>query len=180
MQSWIKLSVLVIGIAIVTGCSNTSASNNSQAAAGNGMASSAPATTTAATTVSKADSEKKTDGGHDHRKGDGHNHKDGDGHSHTEPVKVGDYSMELESHKEGNELHFDFHLHKGKDEVTDARVTAQFQMPDGSQKSLEMPFSPEEKAYVAKLSSPAAGEYKVAVLSDLKGEKMNARFTIKQ
>jgi hypothetical protein len=177
MQSLIKLSVLVIGIAIVTGCSSTSVPDNSQAAAGNGTASSAPAATTAAT---PAAFETKADDGHDHEKGDGHNHKDGDAHSHTEPVKMGDYLMELESHKEGNSLHFDFHLHKGKDEVADAKVTAQLQIPDGSQKSLEMPFSSEEKAYVAKLESAATGEYKVAVLSDLKGEKMNARFTIKQ
>jgi hypothetical protein len=176
MQSLIKLSVLLIGIAIVAGCSSPSAPNNSQATAGNNTA----AATTAANSAVKSDSEKKAGDGHNHEKGDGHNHQEGDAHSHTEPVKVGDYSMELESHKEGNSLHFDFHLHKGKDEVADAKVTAQLQMPDGGQKSLEMPFSPEEKAYVAKLESPAVGEYKVAVLSDLKGEKMNARFTIKQ
>ncbi len=179
MQSLIKLSVLVIGIAIVAGCSNPSAPNNSQATAGNSTTSSAPTATTATTPVAKSDSEKKVGDGHDHEKGDGHSHQEGDAHGHAEPVKVGDYSMELESHKVGNNLHFNFHMHKGKDEIADAKVTAQLQMPDGSQKSLEMPFSPAEKAYVAKLESPAAGEYKVAVLSDLKGEKMNARFTIK-
>lgn len=164
MKSLMKLSVLAIGIAIMTGCSSPSTSTNPQAISASSSA------TPSAPQATKSDSEKKS--------GDGHDHKEGA--NHTEAVKVGDYSMELESHKEGDELHFDFHLHKGKDEVMGAKVTAQLQMPDGSQKSMEMPFDAKEKAYVAKLENSAAGEYKVAVLTDLKGEKMNARFTIKQ
>lgn len=167
MKSLVKLSVLVIGIGVVAGCSSPSTSTNPQVSA-SASSSVTPSTAQAV----KLDSEKKS--------GDSRNHNEGDVHGHTEAVKVGDYSMELMSQKEGSEVRFSFYLNKGKDEVADAKVTAQFQMPDGSQKSLEMPFGAKEKAYVARLTSSVAGEYKVAVLTDLKGEKMNTRFTIKQ
>ena len=51
------------------------------------------------------------------------------------------------------------------------------QLPDGSQKTLDFKYDPAEKHYTAKLPGAAAGEYKVAILSDIGGEKVNGRFS---
>lgn len=41
-------------------------------------------------------------------------------------------------------------------------------------------YDDDGKHYAVLLPSNAAGEYKVAVLSDIKGEKMNGRFSFKR
>ena len=64
--------------------------------------------------------------------------------------------------------------------VADAKVSAQIQLPDGTQKSLNLAYDAAEKHYTVKLDSKAAGEYKVAILTDIKGEKVNGRFSFKQ
>ena len=53
-------------------------------------------------------------------------------------------------------------------------------LPDGSQKSLGMKYDPADKHYTAKLPGAAPGEYKVAILSDIAGQKVNARYNFKQ
>jgi hypothetical protein len=54
------------------------------------------------------------------------------------------------------------------------------QLPDGSQKSLEMKYDPADKHYTALLPSKIPGNYQVAILSDIRGEKVNGRFRFTQ
>jgi hypothetical protein len=97
-------------------------------------------------------------------------------------VESGAYHLELMPEKDAGETHLDLFVQKGTNHETvpSAKVTAQVQLPDGSQKSLDMKYDAEGKHYTAKLSSAAAGEYKVAVLSEINGEKVNARYSFKQ
>lgn len=110
------------------------------------------------------------------KEGDGHDHKGG------QVVEVGEYHLEFATHKAETGTSLDLFLQKGKayEPVTDAKVTAQVQMPDGSQKPLEMKYDTTEKAYKAVLPGAAAGEYQVAILADVAGKKMNGRFGFKQ
>jgi hypothetical protein len=97
-------------------------------------------------------------------------------------VESGAYHLELVPEKEGSETHLDLFLQKtdNHESVGNAKVTAQVQLPDGSQKSAEMTYDPEAKHYTAKVKSVAVGEYKVVVQSEIGSEKVNARFAFKQ
>jgi hypothetical protein len=97
-------------------------------------------------------------------------------------VESGTYHLELMPEKEAGNIHLDLFLQKSDTHaaVPSAKVTAQVQLPDGSQKSLDMKYDAEAKHYTAKLAGAKAGEYKVAVLSEINGEKVNARYSFKQ
>lgn len=114
------------------------------------------------------------------------NAKTGEIHSHGgqngQVVESGSYHLELVTAKEATGTHIDFFLQKGDNHepIPNAKVTAQVQLPDGSQKSLFMQYDAGDKHYTAILPSVNPGEYKVAVLSDINGEKVNARYSFKQ
>ncbi|XHX77173.1 MAG: hypothetical protein RBJ76_22455 [Stenomitos frigidus ULC029] len=97
-------------------------------------------------------------------------------------IESGPYHLELLTAKEATGTHIDFFLQKGDNHepVANAKVTAQVQLPDGSQKALPMSYDAGDKHYTAILPSAAAGEYNVAILSDINGEKVNGRFSFKQ
>ena len=112
----------------------------------------------------------------------------GDPNEHGKPqkggqvVESGPYHLEFVPEKETEGTHLDLYLQKGDNHapIPDAKVTAQVQMPDGSQKAVDLKYDPQDKHYTAILLGLGAGEYKVAVLSDINGEKVNGRFTFKQ
>jgi hypothetical protein len=97
-------------------------------------------------------------------------------------IESGVYHLEFVPEKEGDTVHLDFYLQKGDshEAVPGAKVTAQVQLPDGSQKSLPMEYDADGKHYVAKLTGAGAGAYQVAVLSDVQGKKVNGRFKFDQ
>lgn len=97
-------------------------------------------------------------------------------------IESGPYYLELVTAKETTATHIDFFLQKGDNHepIPNAKVTAQVQLPDGSQQSLPMKYDAGDKHYTAILPSAAAGEYKVAILTDIDGEKVNGRFSFKQ
>lgn len=97
-------------------------------------------------------------------------------------IESGPYHLELVTAKESTATHIDFFLQKGDnhESIPNAKVTAQVQLPDGSQKSLDMKYDAGGKHYTALLPSATAGEYKVAILSDIGGEKVNGRFSFNQ
>jgi len=97
-------------------------------------------------------------------------------------VETGVYHLELVTAKEEGGIHIDFFLQKGDnhESVADAKVTAQIQLPDGTQKSLDLIYDAAGKHYTVNLDSKAAGEYKVVILTDIKGEKVNGRFSFKR
>lgn len=97
-------------------------------------------------------------------------------------VESGPYHMEFVPEKEAQGTHLDFYLKKGEAHtpVSDAKVMAQIQLPDGTQKSLDLKYDAGGKHYTALFADKAAGEYKVAMLSEISGEKVNGRFNFKQ
>lgn len=94
-------------------------------------------------------------------------------------IESGPYHLELVTGKETSGTHLDLFLQKGDshEAIPNAKVTAQVQLPDGTQQSLDMKYDKSEKHYTAILPSAVAGEYKVAILSDINGEKVNARYS---
>lgn len=97
-------------------------------------------------------------------------------------IEVGAYHLEFVPEQEDNGNHLDFYLQKGDTHaaVANAKVTAQVQLPDGTQKTLPLTYDTEGKHYTALLPEKTSGEYKVAILSDINGEKVNGRFTFKR
>ncbi len=97
-------------------------------------------------------------------------------------VEVGAYHLELVAINEDGGVHIDLFLQNGSDHspIPDAKVSAQVQLPNGTKKSLDMPYKEDGKHYAALLSETVAGEYKVVILSEIKGEKINGRFAFKR
>jgi hypothetical protein len=97
-------------------------------------------------------------------------------------VEAGPYHLELVTLKESNGVHLDFYLQQGDthEAIPDAAVTGQVQLPDGTQKAVEFEYDAAAQHYVATLPDTAAGEYSVAILTDIKGEKVNGRFNFSQ
>ncbi|MBD1871359.1 hypothetical protein H6F95_29485 [Cyanobacteria bacterium FACHB-471] len=97
-------------------------------------------------------------------------------------VEAGPYHLELVTLKESSGVHLDFYLQKGDthEAILDATVTGQVQLPDGTQKTVEFEYDAAGQHYVATLPDTAPGEYNVAVLTDINGEKVNGRFNFNQ
>ena len=97
-------------------------------------------------------------------------------------IESGVYHLEFVPEVENNGTHLDFYLQKSDNHeaISNAKVTAQIQLPDGTQKSLPLAYDAGGKHYAALLPEQASGEYNVAILSDISGEKVNGRFTFKR
>lgn len=148
----------VLGLLFLGACSSGNQATNSASS----PAASAPAATQPSTVAAaKAES------------GDKHGGQGG------QVIESGPYHLELVTAKEATGTHIDFLLQKGDNHepIPNAKVTAQVQLPDGSQKSLPMTYDAGDQHYTAILPSATAGEYKVAILSDISGEKVNARYS---
>lgn len=61
--------------------------------------------------------------------------------------------------------------------MADATVVAQVQLPDGTQQALSMEYDAAGEHFFGFLPSQAAGDYKAVIQTDIKGEKINARFS---
>ena len=97
-------------------------------------------------------------------------------------VESGPYHLEFVPETEANGTHMDFFLQKGDNHeaIPNANVTAQIQLPDGTQKTLPLTYDAEGKHYTAMLPEKAAGQYQVKVTSDINGEKVDGRFSFSQ
>jgi hypothetical protein len=98
-------------------------------------------------------------------------------------VKSGDYHLEFVPSKEGDGTHLDFFLYKGAstEVLPDAKVTARVEFPDGTKKELPLKYEADGKHYGEKLpGASVTGDYQVAILTDVNGEKINGRFSFKQ
>ena len=128
-------------------------------------------TTTPAETTTETEVPKSTTEGHDKSVSQG-----------GQVVESGPYHLELVSLPEDSGVHLDFFLQTGDDHqaIADAKVTGQVQLPNGEQKSLDFTYDAQGKHYAAVLPEKAPGEYKVVIQSEIKGEKVNSRFSFKQ
>ncbi|MFB8787619.1 MAG: hypothetical protein U7123_01895 [Potamolinea sp.] len=97
-------------------------------------------------------------------------------------IESGKYHLEFVTVKEADGTHLDFYLQTGDNHeaISNANVTAQVQLPDGTQKEVPLTYDTTGKHYAALLPEKAVGEYKVAVLSEINGEKVNGRFSFKR
>jgi hypothetical protein len=104
---------------------------------------------------------------------------------HSQPTKggqvveVGNYHLELVPLPEVEGIHLDLYLQTGDAHaaIANASVTAQVQLPDGTTQELPLEYDAAGEHYFAFLPSQTTGEYKVAILTDVNGEKANGRFT---
>ncbi len=97
-------------------------------------------------------------------------------------VESGPYHLEFVPEPEVEGTHMDFFLQRGDNHeaIPNAIVTAQVQLPDGTQKTLPLTYDNEGKHYTAMLPGKADGQYQVKITSDIKGEKVDGRFTFNQ
>lgn len=93
-------------------------------------------------------------------------------------VESGPYHLEFVSQPEANSTHLDFYLQRGDNHtaISDANVTAQVQLPDGTQKTIPLSYDAEGKHYAAMLPGTASGQYQVKVISEINGQKVDGRF----
>jgi hypothetical protein len=174
-----KSSVIAFGtisLIFLGACGGTgeSASNKTEAAK------TETATTTTAENTAKTETTKteKPEKDHNHEGDHSHEHKEGE-HSHGgQVVESGQYHLELVAKKESDGMHMDFFLEKGEkhEAINNAKVTADVQLPDGTQKTVDLKYKPEGKHYFALLPGTASGQYQVRVNIDVAGEKVNGRF----
>lgn len=146
-------------ILLIAACSNPPQSNN-------------PKTSPASETATSIDSVSSTSANPNHPKTS----------QGGQVVESGSYHLELVPVSEADGIHLDLFLQKGDNHeaIPDAKVTAQVQLPDGEQKTLDMEYDANGKHYIAFLPTQTGGEYKVAVQTDINGEKVNGRFSFSQ
>ena len=94
-------------------------------------------------------------------------------------VETGAYHLEFVPEKEASGTHMDFYVLNGENHepVPNAKVKAQVQLPDGTQKSYDLKYDAEGKHYTALLPVNASGQYQVKVTSDINGKKVDGRFS---
>ena len=165
----LKSSLIVLGSLglLFLGACNNSSSNTETASP------------TANTSKTEATSTEKNDKEHSRK----HTSHEGKEHSHGgQVVESGQYHLEFVLEKEDKGKHIDFYLEKGEkhDPVTNAQVTAQIQLPDGTQKTIPLTYEAEGKHYTAVLPEKATGQYQVKVTADVNGEKVDGRFSFNQ
>jgi hypothetical protein len=170
------IAALSTSVFLLGACSGNNQGNNQAANSEN--TSNNSTTQTAATTEATVKEEKK------HDDSDGHKHtKDG---KHAEEsggqiVDLGKYHVEFKPEIQKDATHLDMAVHGEKDEeITDAKLIAQVQLPDGSNKTVNIPYNAGEKQYTTVLKEAAAGEYKIVLQTDIKGQKLNGRFGFKR
>ncbi len=97
-------------------------------------------------------------------------------------VEAGKYHLELVALPETGGTHLDFYLLSGDSHqsIADAKVTAQIETPNGEQQTLDLSYDAQGEHYAVFLPGETTGDYKVAILTDINGEKVNGRFNFKR
>jgi hypothetical protein len=155
-----KLSLIIfsgVGLLFLGACSNNNQTGNP---------SSNPATSPSETT-SETTTKSETKANHPETSQGG------------QVVEVGAYHLELVPIKEDSGTHIDFYLQKGDNHeaIPNANVTAQIQLPNGSQTKLNLKYDAEGKHYTVLLPEKATGQYQVKMTADINREKVDGRFS---
>lgn len=97
-------------------------------------------------------------------------------------VEAQGYHLEFAPEKTDKGTHLDFFLQKGDkhSSVGNANVKAEVTMPDGKKQTLALKYDAKEKHYTALLETKATGDFKVVILSEIAGKKVNGRFSFKR
>jgi hypothetical protein len=93
-------------------------------------------------------------------------------------VESGAYHLEFVPEKEETGTHIDFYLLKGENHepISNAKVTAQVQTPNGTQKTLNLNYDKEGKHYTVLLPEKSAGQYQLKIIATVDGKKVDGRF----
>jgi hypothetical protein len=93
-------------------------------------------------------------------------------------VETGAYHLEFVPVKEANGTHLDLYLQRGDNHeaIPNAKVTAQIQLPDGTQKTVPFTYDAKGKHYAGLLKEKINGQYQVKVNADIQGKKVDGRF----
>ena len=112
-----------------------------------------------------------------HAPDDGHDHAH-EGESNKQTIETDSYHLEFLPIVTTDGVQLDFHLQdeENHQSIHDAEVTAHIEFPDGERKSLKLTYDSADKGYTAFLPAKMTGEYKVAIQTDIEGEKVNGRF----
>jgi hypothetical protein len=94
-------------------------------------------------------------------------------------VEVGKYHLELVAIPEPGGAHLDFYLQTGDDHenIPDAKVMAELQFPDGTEKTLELPYDAPGEHYATVLSTTIRGQYQMRITAEVAEETVTGRFT---
>jgi hypothetical protein len=93
-------------------------------------------------------------------------------------VESSKYHFEFVPEKGTSETHLDLYLQKGDthEAITNAKVTADVQLPDGKQKTIPLSYDASGKHYAAVVNEKAAGQYQVKVTATIGADKADGRF----
>lgn len=151
-----------VGLMFLGACSNQTPASNLNTSPATTTSATANPVTSASDTAAKLDHSKPAKGG--------------------QVVESGAYHLEFVPLNEANGTHLDFYLLRGDNHeaVPNAKVTAQVQLPDGTEKTLPLTYDADGKHYAALLPGKIPGQYQVRITSDINGEKVNGRFNFKQ
>lgn len=97
-------------------------------------------------------------------------------------LEVGAHHLGFVTEVSADKTHLDFYLQYGSNHqpIPNAKVTAQVQLPNGTKKSIAMTYDAKGKHYAAILPGKTVGLYKVTILCDINGKKVNGRFSFKR
>lgn len=97
-------------------------------------------------------------------------------------VESGLYHLEFVPLKESKSVHLDVYLQKGEnhENVPNAKVVAQVQLPDGTEKTIPLNYGADGQHYGASLSEKTPGRYNVKITADIAGEKVDGRFSFER
>ncbi len=93
-------------------------------------------------------------------------------------VESGKYHLEFVPEKGSNETHLDLYLQKGDthEAISNAKVTADVQLPDGKLKTLPLSYDASGKHYAAVVKEKVTGQYQVKITATIGSEKADGRF----
>lgn len=94
-------------------------------------------------------------------------------------VEVGNYHLELVTLPENGGAHLDFYLQRGDnhENIADADVRADLQLPDGTEKQLNFTYDVPGEHYTTDLSGIPRGQYQMRVTATVEGETVSGRFS---
>jgi hypothetical protein len=97
-------------------------------------------------------------------------------------IETQGYHLEFVPKKSAKGMHLDFYLQRSDNHVTigNAKIKAEIMMPDGKKQTINLKYDAKEKHYTGILETKATGDFKVVMLSDISGKKVNGRFSFKR